>query len=150
MVVRRSRNRGLSVAEILIATAILAVLLVAVLGLFAQLLASTTKNSHLQTGTYFADRVLNQAIREARPTAPAFDAYVEGQEGIYTHDQAAATIFYHRLKATRLTPVDVPGESWYLEVEVSWWQADSSDPTRARPGSGKLFTRQGRMVYLSR
>lgn len=150
MVARRSKNRGLSVAEILIATAVLAVLLVAVLGLFAQLLASTTKNNHLQTGTYFADRVLNQAIRQARPTAPAFDPFVEGQEGIYTHDQAAATIFYHHLRATRLTPVEVPGESWYLEVEVSWWQADVSDPTRARPGSGKLFTRQGRMVYLGR
>ena len=147
----RSR-RGLTVAEVVVALGLLSILVIVVLGLFTQLLASTTKNTLLQAGTLHADRVLNETIRNVRPSPPAFDLVSMDQEGIYTHDETNLTIFYHTLTATPVVTYNVnePGETWELEVEVNWWAADPNDPTRVRPGYGKLFTKQHRVVYISR
>lgn len=144
--------RGLTVAEVVVALGLLALLMIVVLGIFTQLLASSTKNTLLQAGTLHADKVLNEAVRNARSSPPAFDPTATGQQGIYTHDETNLTIFYHTLVATPVTTFNpsAPGETWQLEVEVNWWAADASDPTRARPGYGKLYTRQQRMVYISR
>lgn len=146
----RWRRRGLSVAEVVIAIAILALMLVTVLVLFTQLMTATSKNSNLSAGALFADRILEQAARTVHPNTPAFDPVVSGEQTILTHDEDHPTVFSYTLEATQLTAATLPGESWMLEVEVRWWQSDPSNPQLSRAGSGHLFTRQSRMVYVSR
>lgn len=128
----------------------LALMLVTVLVLFSQLMASTTKNTNLSAGALYADRILEQALASVNPAPPAFDAVLSGEETVVTHDSDHPTRFAYTLEATQLSPVTVPGERWYLEVEVQWWHEDPNAPGRARAGSGNLFTRQSRMVYVSR
>jgi type II secretory pathway pseudopilin PulG len=139
--------RGLTLAEVIVAIGILSVVLVAVITLFTQLVSSTTKNNLLNLGTLYADRILEQSVKNARVGGPAFAPVTTGEESIVSHGDEAATRFAYRVEATRLSDPD-PGEKWFLKIQVQWWHDNPDDPAQARAGYGKLSTTQGRLVYI--
>lgn len=145
-----ARSRGLTVAEVVVAIGVLAIMLVTTLLLFTQLMASTTKNNLVNLGSLYADRILEQMVASPNPAPPAFSALTTGEESVVSHGDGRSTTFAYRVEATSLTPVQEPGEQWLLEVEVHWWHADPNTPNQDRRGYGRLSTKQRRMVYIKR
>ena len=140
---------GLTVAEVVVAIGILGILLVSIISLFIQLMASNTKNNLVNLGTLYADRILEQTVRNPDPGDPAFPVYRSGQESIVSHGDETTTTFAYRLESTKLSGPD-PGEQWLVKLEVQWWHADPNDASRIQAGFGKLSTKQQRLVYVKR
>lgn len=156
---QRVHNRGLTIAELLVATGLLGVVLVTVMTLFGQLLFNTDKNSMLSAGSFFADAVLDQQIKIAQERLSgspdngdlAFDpAVIEGESTIATTDVKLPSKYIYRLEAEAVALGDSNdyGQMWYVEVEVRWWN-DSMEGDAARANMGRLSIKRGRMVYLT-
>lgn len=147
---RRCRKtvKGLTLSEILVSIALLTLMLVTTLVLFAQLLASTTKSGYLSVATVYADRVLEYATNNPESSSPAFPPLRTGEQEFLVQGEDSPTKFVYRLEATQLAR-DLPhGERWMLDVEVRWWTDDPNSDTTARAGYGELRTRQSRLVYV--
>ena len=161
----RCRNPylGLTIAELLVASGLLAVVLVTVMTLFAQLLRNTEKNSLLSAGAFFADSVLEQQIAQAEATlaaapsnaTPAFtELSVEGEGFLSTtdNDNGRQTKFLYRVDVEQMTAgvSAEPGQMWFVEVEVRWWSDAEAGPNPVRAGHGNLNFKRGRLAYISR
>jgi type II secretory pathway pseudopilin PulG len=156
---KRNSHSGLTIAELLVATGLLGVVLVTVMTLFGQLLHNTNKNSMLSAGAFFADTVLDDQISLAQESlllapdnaSPAFaSTIVEGEEMLATTDEELQTKYIYRLEAEQLdgfTP-SAPGQMWHVEVEVRWWN-DDLEGDAMRAGMGNLSIKRGRIVYLT-
>lgn len=168
-----SRNKvGLTIAELLVATGLLAVVLVTVMVLFGQLIKSTTKNSLLSSGSFFADSVLEKhiALAQQRMASSAGsnpnDLYgfemagftragdicslEEGEGNIVVGDNDRATKFLYKIVAERVDGFlgDDPGQLWNVEIEVRWWHDSTAGAAKVRAGTGKLSIKRKRLVYL--
>lgn len=149
MLIAKGGDRALTLAEVIVAIGILALLLISIIALFTQLMASTTKNNLVNLGTLYADRILEQSVKNANPGDPAFSPLRTGEESVISHGDESVTTFAYRLEANKLSGPD-PGEQWMLKVEVQWWHNDPNDPAKSRAGFGKLSTKQQRLVYVKR
>jgi len=171
-----SRNRvGMSIAELLVASGLLAVVLVTVMVLFGQLIKNTNKNALVSAGTFMADAILEQHVASASRELDtqgnnATDAFelVSGFTGAspdysldggvaYSNRDAASfdskrsTKFVYRIEAEHLDGFTSggPGQLWRVKVEVRWWQDSTSGASQARAGSGKQSVERERIVYLA-
>lgn len=147
MGIRTRRQRALTLSEILISIALLTLMLVTTLVLFAQLLASTTKSGYLNVASVYADRVLEQATSHPNPGPPAFANLSTGEQEFLVQGDQKPTKFLYRLEATEISHA-AGGERWLLEVEVRWWTDDLLETSSARAGYGELRTQQSRLVYV--
>lgn len=136
----RSTAAGLTLAEIIIAMALLATLLVTTGGLIARLLAASNKSGDLTAGTEICQRVLDQVVlRGTYDTSTAVIAH-----RIYTHNDQQASEFTYQVTSS---PVAMPAPSpsgYYVVVDTWWWGQAAGGPNRA--GMGKLHARLGRLV----
>lgn len=159
---------GLSIAELLVASGLLAVVLVTVMTLFGQLLKNTNKNSMLTAGAFFADGIIEKFTNEAQIRVqslgnaaygfelPGFtragsSCTLENGEGYLNVERLDnATKYLYRLEAERLDGFAAAdkGQLWKLTAEVRWWQADTTSPEQARSGMGNLSVERSRIVYL--
>ena len=144
-------RRGVSLAEVMLAVGLLGIILISVIGLFQNLLTSTTKSTDLTAATVMAQERLNELVA-AQPIHLAtygtdFPTQVIGQ-GIYAHDSQSQTTFYH--KATPELLKDEPGfgRTYYLEVQVFWNTADPNVVAKNRMGQGQQSVKMGRVVYV--
>mgnify|MGYP001294770217 CR=1 FL=1 len=169
----RSRNTGLSIAELLVASALLAMVLVTVMTLFGQLLRNTQKNALLSAGSFFAEKVLTRDVTAARENffnlsraatsqknrfvpfdLPGFsDASgnysKEGEGFISVADQTNKTKYLYRVEATKIDgDPDEQGQIWKVKAEVRWWQDSMSGAAVARAGSGNQSLTLERIVYF--
>lgn len=146
MVSRRKRGKGLTITEILVAIALVSLMLVTTLVLFAQLLASTAKSGYLDIASLYADQLLEQAAGSPNPDSPAFSPLKAGEKEFLVHGDRSPTKFVYRLEATQVGEGTNIGERWLLQVEVRWWN-DADSTTTSRAGYGELKTTQSRVVY---
>ncbi len=151
---KNAHDNGLTIAELLVATGLLGVVLVTVMTLFGQLIVNTDKNSMLSAGAFFADMVLDKHIDIARKSLedsgdnaiPAFTSTViEGEETLASEN----TKYIYRLEAEQIDGFATaePGQAWYIEVEVRW-RMDDMDSEAVRANMGQVNLKRGRMVYL--
>ena len=138
---RTARIHGMTLAELILALGLLAIMVVCMTGLFSNLLGSATKGSHLTAGSFFARQRLEEVLRKDLywPVPPA------AAQGIYTTDKDSQTTFFYRVMGTPIPPV--AGQyraAYWIDVEVWWW---SEAPGQNRSGQGKLYTSIGRMHY---
>ena len=121
--------------------------------MFGQMMAASTKNRMLAAGSFFAEKVLAREISLAQETSrsPAFSS-VTSSDWITTTDPNTGTEFLYRVTPSHLNaPTTFPGETWYVEVEVSWWQSgQTAGSLQGRVGQGKLQLTRGRVVYIQR
>ena len=170
-----TRNRvGMSIAELLVASGLLAVVLVTVMVLFGQLIKNTNKNALVSAGTFMADAILEQQISSAsreldRQGNNATDAFelvpgFSGSTPTYTLDNGIAysnreaatfdpkrsTKFVYKLEAEHIDGFTAggPGQLWRVKVEVRWWQDSTAGTSEARAGTGKQNVERERIVYL--
>ena len=141
------RNRGLSIGELVVATGLLALMLVTVIVLFAQMLEATTKSTMLAQGAFFAESVMERAITPLK--ADNDPSIAEGSWSTVKNVQSQTTFLY-RVECTELpsTPPDPLGKAYSLTVEVRWWQESMDDPQKNRRGLGKLSVKRTRLVYV--
>lgn len=167
------KNAGLTIAELLVASSLLAMVLVTVMTLFGQLLKSTQKNSLMSAGTFFADGVIEHFTAEAQARLaaqtdnspngfelPGFTkaGYIctlengEGKLNVERDGADGATTYLYRLEAERIQGFAGPdnGQLWRVQTEVRWWQKDTNNPAKARAGMGDLKVNRTRLVYLER
>jgi hypothetical protein len=145
---RKTRIPGLTLSEIMISISLLALMLVTTITLFAQLLASTTKNGYLDAASVYADRLLEQAVSAPSSSSPAFLSSTTGEDLILVEGDTQPTKFVYRIEATEIGDGSDGGERWLLDVEVRWWTDDIDSTNTSRPGYGELKTSQSRLVYI--
>lgn len=136
-----TRDKGMTLAELVVAAGLLAILVVSAVGLFLTLLSSATKTSLATAGSFLAHQRLEEVIRKNQyyPVPP------EAALGLYTNDIASKTTFFHRVRCESIPPNPPEHrQAWWIEVEVWWW---SDDPGQARAGHGKLHTSLGRLHF---
>ena len=138
----------------------LGLMVISLMVLFGQMMAASNKNRMLTAGSFFAESILERETARAQETAgepstgtpTAFSAGVtNGTDWITTTDPNSGSEFVYRVTATPRTAADFPGETWYLQVEVSWWQDGADvDSQAVRQGHGNLKLTRGRVVYVTR
>ena len=130
----------MTLAEIVIAMALLALLLVTMGGLLAKLLAASNKSGDLTAGTEISQHVLDLVV--LRGTYDTSTAVITHR--IYSHGDQQASEFTYQVTSTRVAMPSPDPDAYYVVVDTWWWGQDSSSTHRA--GMGKLHARLGRLV----
>ena len=134
-------TKGLTMAELVLALGLLAVILVSLVGLFTTLLGSSAKSTNMTVGHYFAVQKLEEAILKGN-----FNE--DGDErDIYSMDANNKTHFAYRVRSTAIN--GYAGDygyrgGQYVLVSVYWWNGELQE---ARAGQGLLHTSVGRFCY---
>ena len=140
-------KRGLTIAEVLVAIALLGTIVVSTALVFTSLLSSSTKSTDSSAALYYAQTQLDEAAKAGPPDWGG----LTGSQEIYTHDPVAPTTFSHQLTATLIysppaTRISM-GDLYQLDLVVYWW---SSSPGATRRGMGQLSTRLGLREDMNR
>ena len=151
---RRAAARGLSIGELVVATGLLALMVVTVMVLFGQMLDATTKNALVSQGSFFAETVIEREIydlaryhRDPAHQATARDNY--GGDWISFTDETNQTEFSYHVDSTPagiMAGTDM-GFTYSIQVEVRWWQS-ADGAARNRQGFGKMHLKRSRIVYV--
>ncbi|MBX3172068.1 MAG: hypothetical protein KF760_31970 [Candidatus Eremiobacteraeota bacterium] len=151
---KRPAVRGLTIGELVVATGLLALMVVTVMVLFGQMLDATSKNALVSQGSFFAETVIEREIYalakhhrdpDANPLAPN-----DGSAWISFTDETNQTEFsYHvdSVPAHIVPGTDDMGLTYSIQVEVRWWQSKEG-AARNRQGYGKMHLKRSRIVYV--
>lgn len=138
--------RGLTLAEVIVALALLAMVMVSTVLVFLSLQGASGKTGDLTVALGYAQSQLDLAEQAGPPDWGG----LTGQRQLYSHEAGSKTTFSHQLTVTHLyspPPTPLPmGDLYQLEVEVFW----SESPAATRRGQGRLSTRLGRVVFVER
>ena len=138
--------RGLTLAEVIVALALLAMVVVSTVLVFLSLQGASGKTGDLTPALAYAQSQLDTAQQAGPPDWGG----LSGQRQLYSHEGGSRVTFSHQLTATHLySPPSTPlpmGDLYRLEVEVYWGEA----PGLTRRGQGRLSTRLGRVVFVER
>jgi Tfp pilus assembly protein PilV len=133
-------RRGLSLAEFVIALALMGMVGVAVVGLLLRMNLASTKTMDQTAALDLAHRVLEQAEGASPDSWPSLD-----RQTVKTRDGNSEMTFEVSLTSERISdPASPMGDLYRLRVEVQWWPPSSSN----RRDFGKLRLVQRRIVYV--
>lgn len=144
----------MTVGELVVATGLLAMMVVTVMVLFSQMLDATAKNALLSQGSFFAESVIEREIYELNkfhlnPGNAAINRENYSSDWISFNDDANQTEFSYRVdsrQAAVTTNTDM-GLCYAVQVEVRWWQSNQGE-ARNRYGMGKMYLKRSRIVYV--
>lgn len=151
---KRSAARGLTIGELVVATGLLALMVVTVMVLFGQMLDATSKNALVSQGSFFAETIIEREIyslaryhRDPTHGAAARETY--GADWISFTDDSNQTEFSYHVDAfpAGIVPGTDMGFTYSVEVEVRWWQS-AEGAARNRQGYGKMHLKRSRIVYV--
>mgnify|MGYP003587939441 CR=1 FL=1 len=137
------QKHGLTVAEMVVATALLALLIVATVQVFASMLMVNTKNRANLVALNLATSKLEEVTEQAN-----FATGVS-QQGLYLSDPSLSTQYY--LEVTRKPvagdPSDLssPYSGGYLFTVQVWWNQDQ--PGRPKAGIGLQQVSVSKFLY---
>ena len=143
----RSRRNGLTIGELVIASGLLAMMVVTVMVLFGQMLDATSKNALVSQGSFFAETVIEREVYNLARTGQASNFY--NQDWISFTDVANKTEFtYHIESRLASVPANTDmGNCYAIQVEVRWWQ-QAETQAQNRHGMGKMSLKRARIVYV--
>lgn len=136
----------MTLGELVVAIALMAVLLVSVALVFLALQRASSKTGDSSLALSLAHTVLDQSVQSGPPGWGG----MEGDRRLYSHDALTPTEYHYQLHSHLVySPPSTPlpmGDLYQLDVEVSWW-----DPAAVeRVGYGRLSLRLGRLVFVPR
>ena len=146
------RRLAMTLAETVMALALMGVLIVVVVGFFSRMLMASAKSTDQTAGRLLAHSVLERAAREGPPNwgvAGNLGSTAGGQR-VYAHDSLTGTDFVYRVDVTKVsvTRPNIPmGEMYQLDVTVTWWK-DKADAQAQSEGVGQVSTQLKRTVYI--
>lgn len=136
------KRLGVTVAEVLVATLLLAVCLLFVITAMLGVFRSATKGEDQAIALEIADKLLT----ELADADSAFWSQIAQQTSqLYTHDPQSQTEFTSELQWVR-TEQQVMGSLCALTVTVSWWP-DASGASSSRREYGRQSVQLTRTVY---
>ena len=153
MILRRLRKKdgilasGLTLAEVVLSTGILAFVALTVVGVFLALLRTSAKNREQASAELLTESLLERASVSGPPNWG-----VDRQIGTRLPvDQATGGVkFFYQVDPLRI-PTGLspePGQTWQVTVTVGWWlEQESSAVEASRVGFGNQFVRGVRTVY---
>ena len=137
-----ARAVGFTLAEVVMALGLLAMLLLGAVGVFTSLFASSRKTTSNLVGLSFVNQKLEELAEAGSFTS------ISGSEGSYVLDPNLGTRFYYTVHCQPLSGVTT-GPNRYLggyHVTVeAWWNAQS--PTELHLGEGLRRVRAERFLY---
>lgn len=147
-------TRGMTVGELVVATGLLAMMVVTVIVLFGQMLDATAKNALLAQGSFFAESVIERELYDLskfhlNPGNAAVNHGNTSSDWISFNDEANQTEFSYRVESSpaQITSNTDMGVCYAVVVEVRWWQS-SQGAARSRYGMGKMYLKRSRIVYV--
>ncbi|MFN8611766.1 MAG: hypothetical protein U0931_29750 [Vulcanimicrobiota bacterium] len=136
-------KQGLTVAEMLAATALLALLIVATVQVFASMLVVNTKNRASLVALNLATSKLEEVTEAANFNTG------QSQEALYLNDSSDSTQYYVEVsrKGVSGDPMDgaSPYSGGYLFTVKVWW--NESQPGRPKPGVGLQEVSVSKFIY---
>lgn len=143
-------ERGMTIAESVVAFGLMAVLAVVVIGVFSKLLVSSAKSTDLTAGQLLAKSVLDRAARQGPDQWGVGGSTTNfgGGAQLYAHDKTTGTRFVYEVLPVRLN-TDIMGNLYEVTVTVTWWR-DQVDPEAGRQQVGRLSTQLSRTVYVKK
>ncbi|HIB67773.1 MAG TPA: type II secretion system protein [Phycisphaerales bacterium] len=143
-----SKNKGLTLSEIVMALGLLTVISLAVIGVFTKLLSASTKNTDRTAAHLLAQSALDKAARQGPPD---WGFGLSGSTGtasisdkLSTNNDQTETEFTTTITVGKVTDADPKiylGNLYDVTVSVSWWG-------KKRQGLGRLSTETSRTVYI--
>lgn len=143
----RRHDRGLTLAEIIIAMGLLAFGALSVVAVFLALLQSSAKNREQAMAELLAESLLEKAASIGPPDWGVDERLGERLEAQL---EADGTKFFYQVEAQPVSPKSSPweGEPWRLTVTVGWWLQDEAPRLESsRVGFGDQYVRGVRTVY---
>lgn len=139
----RVRWAAFTVAELVVAIGLLAVIAVVVIGLFVRITASSSKSADQTVALEIANRVLDQYAN----SSPADWETASSKQDLQTRDPASKTTFHYHLESRPLThSTSNMGDMYRLDVNVYWWTNREAEDTRR--DYGRLRVRLSRCVFV--
>ena len=144
------KTSGLTFAELMISLALLAVVIVVVIGLFVKLLNASTKGLDQ---TVALDIAQNRLDVVASSPASKWAGFASTQ-GMAIVDSRSMTTFHYKLIYEELSSPggqadSKMGDLYRVDVEVFWWPDDQNNPQAAkRTEMGQLKVNLSRIVYI--
>ena len=141
------RRSAFTVAELIVAIGFLAIIAVAVIGLFVRLTASSSKSADQSVALEVANKLLDGYAA----ATPSVWKDVSSQLDLQTRAPGLQTTFYYRFQFKQIDPGNsLMGDLYRLDVDVYWWPPDpqnlQSSPNRR--DYGKLQVHLARVVFL--
>ena len=155
----RHSAKGLSIGELVVATGLLAMMLVTLMVLFGRMLDSTTKGAMVSQATFLADRVIETEIYRVQAGLPpqvgapfpSFPCPQQGSEFLYSQDETLRQEFVYSIDLDRIDD-QTTGSLYTVDVVVKWWLP--GDQVRVaqenKRGMGRLSISRNRVVYLQK
>lgn len=162
----RDDRIGYSIAEVVLAIGLLAFVAITLVGLFSQMVLTSSKNRDQVMAELIAEQVLERAVVEG-PTSINSGSLgwgVKNQVGqVLQHEIQEPTQFFYRVDVAQLdgaagdrgpdwttnspeTDALDLGHHWLVEVSVGW-NPDGNDLESSRVGQGLQWVKQSRTVY---
>ncbi len=137
------RARAFTIAELIVAIGLLAIIAVVIIGLFVRLTTSSSKSVDQSVAMEVANRFLDEYV-DASPSQ--WDA-VNSNVQLQTHDPVSKTTFYYKLRHRLVSsPAAQMGDLYRLDMAVSW--CPNADPNLPRRDYGKLQVHLSRLVFV--
>ena len=163
----KNRRSGLTLAEITLAIGILAFVALTLIGIFSQMVLTSSKNRDQVMAELLAEQIMERAIVEGpRSTSSLSLGWgVENRLGeVHAHEIRQPSSFFYRVEVAQLdgspagrgpnwsTNSPVPdaldlGHHWLVEVSVGWNPASQGQIEGSRVGQGLQWVKQSRTVY---
>lgn len=143
----RSHSRGLTIGELVIASGLLAMMVVTVMVFFGRMLESTTKSALVSQATFFAETIIEREMYQLQESAGSFVA-TYSHDWITHSDDTNKTKFVYRVESTALDAGTPMGQNYVIQVEVRWWTDDAHGESKNRLGYGKMHIKRSRVVYV--
>lgn len=137
-----------TLAEVVVAVGLLAVVALPLIGLFAKLLGSQSKTTHFTVANFVSNKVAERAVLAGPPNWGMNDISMPQTESTRIHHQSAMVNFSYRIIPSVLAPAPAQnpmGRLYLLEIELNWW---SDDPELMRIEHGKTSVKTARVVYI--
>ena len=130
----------MTLAELLLAFSLLAIVGLILGGLFLQLLQGSAKRSDLTVGRAFAEATLEEVMQAGLYANNS----ARMEQGLYSHDLASRTQFFYQVTSTQAAcPPPSTRTGYLLRIQVWWW---SGEPGQTRAGVGSTSTSLSRWV----
>ena len=140
------RNRGLTLAELVIAIGLLASIIVIVIGLFVKLMNASTKGLDQTVALDIAQNKLDQAAQSSPSKWLIYNS-----EAHSVTDPRTPTTFHYTLTPRELTSNSAAdnkmGDMYHLDLEVYWWPEKDKEVSTRRD-MGRLSVKLSRVVYI--
>ncbi len=134
----------MTLAEVILALGLLAVVGLIVVGVFTKSMGAQSKSSHATVGRLLAESIAEKAVLIGPPNWGMADIDIPETETVRLQNSDSEETYTYDIDefvVRGATATNSLGVLYLIEITVSWWGEDD------RVGMGKNFVKTARVVY---